>query len=416
VARAALGPQIIEQVAARSDRQPMKARDCFAVATPGFEPVVAGELRAMGIANVTVESGGVAFSGADRQLFDANLRLRAASRVIVRIASFEAKSFAELERKAKVVRWKDFVRAGSRVAFRVTCHKSRLYHSNAVAERLATSVSNAVRGVSVGKAARDEDDADTPGQLFVVRFDRDACTISADASGELLHRRGYRLATAKAPMRETLAAGCLLALGYDGSASLIDPMCGSGTIAIEAALIARRIAPGINRSFACEQWPSFTGALADEARVVARSEVRRSAAAPILATDRDAGAIEATIANATRAGVSADLSIAKRAFSAIEVPESPGLLFTNPPYGARVGEAAALRSLYASIGNVAREKLRGWRVAMLSANPRLEGQTKLPFKPLVSFSNGGIRVRLMSTADQTDTATATTESDQADLR
>jgi putative N6-adenine-specific DNA methylase len=416
MAGAALGAQDREPGSDSANRESMKTRDCFAVVAPGFEPVVAGELRAMGITKASVESGGVAFSGGDRQLFEANLRLRAASRVIVRIAVFEAKSFAELERKAKGVRWKDFVRAGSRVAFRVTCHKSRLYHSNAVAERLATSVMNAVPGVNVGKAARDEDDADTPGQLFVVRFERDVCTISADASGELLHRRGYRLATAKAPMRETLAAACLLALGYVGSTPLIDPMCGSGTIGIEAALIARRIAPGLNRSFACEHWPSFQVALAEKARSDARAEVRATAPHPIVVSDRDAGAVEATMANAARAGVTADLTVAKRAFSAIEVPSTPGLLFTNPPYGARVGEAAALRSLYASVGIVAREKLRGWRIAMLSANQRLEGQTKLPFKPLIAFSNGGIRVRLISTADQTDTATTTTESDQADPR
>jgi putative N6-adenine-specific DNA methylase len=377
----------------------------FAVVTPGFEEVVASELRAMGVSAPVVQPGGVAFDCGDRALFEANLRLRTSSRVIVRIASFQAKSFAELERKSKTVPWKNFVAKGGRVLFRVTCHKSRLYHSNAVAERLATSVTNAVPGVSVGKAARDEDDADAgPGQIFVVRFDRDECTISADASGELLHRRGYRLAVAKAPIRETIAAGCLLALGYDGSAPLIDPMCGSGTIAIEAAMIARRIAPGINREFACERWPVFDGSAAKAARDAARREERENAPAPIVASDRDAGAIEATIANATRAGVLEDITISKRAFSAIEPPAGPGLLLTNPPYGARVGEAAALRSLYASIGNVARAQLEKWRIAMVSANRQLEGQTKLTFKSKMAFSNGGIRVRLLSTdpPDQPD--------------
>lgn len=381
-------------------------RHAFAVVAPGFEEIVAAELRELGAHAPVVESGGVAFSGDDRLLFNANLRLRAASRVIVRIAEFQAKSFAELERKAKGIPWREFVTPGARVLFRVTCHKSRLYHSTAVAERLGRSVITAIPGVTLGKAGRDEDDEDAPpGQMFVVRFDRDQCTVSADASGELLHRRGYRLAVAKAPMRETIAAGCLLALGYDGSQPLIDPMCGSGTIPIEAAMIARRMAPGINREFGCEHWPSFDRRVAAAARDAARLEQWEHAPAPIIASDRDAGAMEATRANAERAGVLADLSIAQRTFSAVEPPAQPdlqpgvqpGLLLTNPPYGARVGEAAALRSLYASIGNVARAKLVRWRIAMVSANPTLEGQSKLPFKSTIAFSNGGIRVRLVST-------------------
>jgi putative N6-adenine-specific DNA methylase len=372
---------------------------CFAIVAPGFEPVVAAELRALGHADAGLEAGGVTFAADDRGLFAANLWLRAASRIVVRIAKFKAKSFAELERKAKGAPWGDYIAPGSRAEFRVTCHKSKLYHSNAVAERLATSIKNAVKGVTTEKAAADDDPGfESPvGQLFIARFDRDECTISADGSGHLLHRRRYRKATAKAPMRETLAAGCLLALGYDGSVPLIDPMCGSGTIAIEAAYIARRVAPGINRQFACQRWPSFNGAVADQEREAALAAILPAAPQPIIASDRDAGAIEAVKANAERAGVLGDLTIAKRALSAIEPPPGPGLLFTNPPYGARVGEANALRALYASIGNVSRDKLAGWQIAMLSANLRLEGQTKLPFTSRIAFSNGGIPVKLIAT-------------------
>ena len=145
----------------------MTARSCFAIVTPGFEGVVAGELRALGAASPATETGGVSFEADDRLLFDANLNLRTATRVVVRIASFKAKSFAELERKAKQVPWTSFVAAGGRAAFRVTCHKSKLYHTSAVAERLATALANAVRGASIGKASPDED-GDTPGQLFEI--------------------------------------------------------------------------------------------------------------------------------------------------------------------------------------------------------------------------------------------------------
>lgn len=418
------------------------ARHCFAAVTPGFEIVTEREVRALGVADIAAVPGGVAFRTDDAGLMRANLRLRTASRVLVRIASFTAKSFAELERRAKPVAWNAYVAPGSRIALRVTCRKSRLYHSDAVAERLAKWIAAAVPGVEVTRALRDREDggagdehdergvadaahparrpaertgtsgaAPVARQLFVVRFDRDVCTISADSSGELLHRRGYRLATAKAPMRETLAAGALLAIGYDGTIPLLDPMCGAGTIAIEAALIARNIAPGIRRAFACEAWPGFDrGAIARE-RAAARAEERPPAgvAAPhhpndplpgralIIASDRDAGAIEAAAANAERAGVAADLALSRRALSAIEAMPGPGLLLTNPPYGARVGERAALRNLYAQLGNVARAKLPGWRVAIVSAERSLEAQTRLPLETVTTFSNGGIKVRLVAT-------------------
>jgi putative N6-adenine-specific DNA methylase len=372
--------------------------DCFAIVTPGFEEVVESELRSIGATSPVAEPGGVAFRAGDATLLDANLRLRAATRVIVRIATFRAKSFAELERHGAKVPWRQFVAPRSRVTFRVTCRKSRLYHSDAVAERLATAVTRAIPGVETGRVAADDETegGEANEQLFVVRFERDECTISADASGALLHRRGYRLATAKAPIRETIAAGCLLALGYDGTGPLIDPMCGSGTIAIEAAMIARRMAPGISRSFSCERWPSFNQRAVSERRAAASALALPRAPSPILASDRDAGAVEAANANAKRAGVLADLTISKRAVSAIEVPEGRGALLTNPPYGARVGEAAALRSLYASLGNIARERMHGWRIGMISANRQLEGQVKLPFESLVLFSNGGIKVRLVA--------------------
>lgn len=366
--------------------------DCFAIVTPGFEAVVENELRALGVDGIAAEAGGVTFRTDDRGLFAANLRLRAATRVLVRVAEFTAKSFAELERRAKPVPWREYLTVGGDAAFRVTCKKSRLYHSDAVAERLEKSLRAAVPGAQVVTAG----DAT---QLFVVRVAHDVCTISADASGELLHRRGYRKATAKAPIRETIAAGCLLALGYDGSVPLVDPMCGAGTFPIEAALIARNIAPGINRRFACEWWPGFDADGAEAERAAAKRAERPAAAAPIVGSDRDAGAVTSALANATRAGVSGDITFTQRALSAIDAPPGAGLLIANPPYGARVGGSGGgdLRNLYAQIGNVARVSLAGWRIALVSADAQLDAQARLPFTEILAFSNGGIRVRLVAT-------------------
>lgn len=376
-------------------------RDCFAIVTPGFEAVVAAELRALALADVAPVEGGVTFRAGDEGLIAANLHVRAATRIVVRVAEFTAKSFAELERRTKSVKWGLHLGATGDAAFRVTCKKSRLYHSDAVAQRLTKSLLAALPRAKVVDATAEDDAGSEAGralpQLFVVRFAHDVCTISADASGELLHRRGYRLATAKAPIRETIAAGCLLALGYDGTAPLVDPMCGAGTFAIEAALIARNIAPGANRTFACESWPEFDAAAANRVRAAARAAERPAAAAAIQASDRDAGAVKATRANAERAGVAADITVTERALSAIETPAGAGLLIANPPYGARVGEGGDLRNLYAQFGNVARERFGDWRVALVSAERSLEAQAKLPFAEVLRFSNGGIKVRLVTT-------------------
>ncbi|MBA3258799.1 MAG: hypothetical protein H0T68_04950, partial [Gemmatimonadales bacterium] len=214
-------------------------------------------------------------------------------------------------------------------------------------------------------------------------------------SGELLHRRGYRLATCKAPLRETLAAAMLLAAEYDGSAPLLDPMCGSGTIPIEAALLARRIPPGLRRRFAFESWPGFE---AERWRVLIAEGYERilpGALAPILGSDRDEGAVAAAGANAERAGIASDVAFRRAAISAIERPDQAGWLITNPPYGVRVGERVRLRNLFAQLGNVARRRCPGWRIAFLSAHLELERQTGLPLEPRFATLNGGIRVRLM---------------------
>jgi putative N6-adenine-specific DNA methylase len=372
-------------------------RACWAVTTPGLELVAASELRAIGLTPRETEAGGVAFDADAAGLFAANLHLRTASRVLVRIAEFRATAFYELERQARAIRWAELVPAGSPVELRVTCKKSRLYHSDGVAERVFAAIARAVPGVAEASVTADDDEGGEPAtsQLFVVRFVRDVCTISVDSSGALLHRRGYRLTTAKAPIRETLAAAMLLALGYDGTGPLLDPMCGSGTIAIEAALIARRMAPGLARPFACERWPGAPIERFADLRRAAEGAARPRAGAPISASDRDAGAVRATEANAARAGVAADLQIRQCPLSAIEPGDPPGLLVVNPPYGGRIGEADTLRDLYAQLGNVARAQCAGWTLAMLSADRTLEAQVKLRFTETLRFKNGGIPVRLV---------------------
>ena len=366
---------------------------CFAVVAPGLEPLVTDELRRLPVSPLPVvdppEPGGVGFRTHPSGLYAANLHLRTATRVLVRVGSFHASGFPELERHARRLPWGEFVAKGREIEFRVTSRKSRLYHQDAVAERLLATVAS--KTPDGGPSGPPSEGA----QEFVVRLVRDQCTISADASGALLHRRGYRLATAKAPLRETLAAAMLAGSGWTGDAPLLDPMCGSGTIPIEAALMARRIPPGLGRTFAFEQWPAFDAKAWGDVVAAAREGVLSAAAVRLIGSDRDAGAIEAAIGNATRAGVADDVEWRRASISAVTPPPARGWIVTNPPYGRRVGDRTRLRDLYAQLGNVLRAKCRGWEVAMLTAHPELERQTGLALETRLSTENGGLRVRLM---------------------
>lgn len=385
--------------------------DLFTVTAPGLEALAVRELHALGRTAHGAGTGGVAWRGSTRALYDANLRSRIASRILARVDRFHASSFHELERRAKRVPWSRFVTERDVVRFRVTCHKSALYHSDAVAQRLAESVIRATGARAVDATSSDDDDeapitndaagdatggSARPEQLFVVRLDHDTLTLSADSSGALLHRRGYRLATAKAPLRETIAAAMLLASGWDAATPLVDPMCGSGTIGIEGALLARRIAPGRERGFRFQAWPDADAAEWAAVVSAAHDEELPNAPAPIIVSDRDAGAVEATIANAERAGVAEDLTVLQRPLSGLGTPGESGWIITNPPYGVRVG--SDVRNLYSRLGALLRDAPPGWRLGMLTASPALDRQLRVPLEQVFDTRNGGIRVRFVRSA------------------
>jgi putative N6-adenine-specific DNA methylase len=372
----------------------------FAVAAPGLEPITARELRDTGSAGV-VQPGGVAWEGTAEELYRANLSLRTASRILVRIGQFRARTFFELERHTRKLDWPRYIPGGRAVQLRVSSRKSRLYHAGAVAQRVGAAIQ-----AQGGSLRSDEDrgaaeEEGSSAQLVVVRFFYDRCTVSVDSSGALLHQRGYRQALAKAPLRETLAAAMLLAAGWKPSFPLLDPLCGAGTIAIEAALLARRIAPGLARrerqprAYAFEQWPEFDPAGWERVVHRAAEAILPQSPAPIRASDRDEGAIESARANAVRAGLEEEVDLDVRALSAAEPPEPRSWLVTNPPYGHRVGELRSLRNLYATLGKLVRQKLPSGTVALLSADRRLDAQMGLQLAELLRTSNGGIPVRLL---------------------
>jgi len=365
------------------------------VTHPGLEPVLAAELAGLGLSGEAIP-GGVELEATLLDVARANLMLRTAGRVLVRVDSFRARTFPELERHAAKLPWTRFLSPGTPVHFRVTAKKSRLSHERAIAERLVRALQAVAPTVEI-VAGRADADSDDDVQRFVVRFHRDVCTVSADSSGAPLHRRGYRLDTGKAPLRETLAAGLLLSSGWDGTAPLFDPFCGSGVIPIEAALLARRIPPGRNRHFALERWPGFDRKAFLAARAASDAAILPSAPVAIRGADRDAGAIRGAAANAERAGVAADVEWLQQPLSALALAGQPGAIVTNPPYGARIGERAALRDLYAQLGNLLRRQGAGWSVTLVSADRRLDGQVGLPWEELLRTENGGLPVRFVRT-------------------
>jgi putative N6-adenine-specific DNA methylase len=366
--------------------------DVFAITAPGVEGILARELFDMGIVPGETIAGGVSFRGKIEHVMRANLWSRVPNRVVIRVDQFHASTFFELERRAKKVDWSRFVSKDQTVRFRVTCRKSKLYHSDAVAERLGMAVI-AATGARIEADTDEETDSDS--QLFLVRFVNDECTISVDSSGALLHKRGYRQAVAKAPLRETLAAAMLYGSEWNPATPLVDPMCGAGTIAIEGAMMARKMAPGVGRKFSFEQWPSHEPTAWTSLIEKARSSAIDKAPAPITASDRDAGAIAAAKENAIRAGVEHDIEITEASVSAAHFPDGRGLLISNPPYGVRVGETAPLRNLYAQLGKILHQRAPGYRIALLSADKELEAQVGIDFREVFRTTNGGIPVRLV---------------------
>ncbi len=353
----------------------------FLACLPGLEPVLAEEARDLSLPDPVAVPGGVETSGRWPDIWRANLWLRGASRVLVRIGSFRAMHLAQLDKRARKFPWGDVLRPDLPLRVEVSCTRSRIYHQGAAAQRIERAIAETLGAPIDPKAA----------MRLMVRIDDDLVTFSLDTSGEGLHKRGHKLATGKAPLRETMAALLLRQMGYDGSQPVVDPMCGSGTFVIEAAEIAMGLAPGRDRGFAFERLASFDPKVWDEMRTPSPH------AAPLqfLGFDRDQGAVRNAEANAGRAGVQDCTRFACQPISALTRPDTaPGLIMINPPYGGRIGAANLLFGLYASLGTVLKAQFRGWRVGLVTSERKLAQATGLPLTPGPLLPHGGLKVQL----------------------
>ena len=360
--------------------------EIFLATAPGLEALLAEEVRGKGFRQPKAVPGGVVLKGGWPEVWRANLWLRGAGRVLARLDAFHVTHLAQLDGRARRVPWASVLRPDVPFRVEVACHKSRIYHSDAAAQRIETAIRETL-------GAPQSETADV---LVRARIDHDLCTISIDTSGEALHRRGYKQAVNAAPLRETMASLFLQACGYTGQEPLLDPMCGSGTFVIEAAEIAARLNPGRNRPFAFEHLASFDAEAWQRMRAVQSS---RPPAARCHGYDRDAGAVEMSRANAARAGVSDSTEFYQAPISALTPPAGPpGLVIVNPPYGTRLGERDKLVPLYQALGQVLASRFAGWRVGLVAAEPALARATRLPFLPPgAPVPHGGLRVTLYRT-------------------
>ena len=358
---------------------------------------MAAELEGLGIRSRPAGTGALAARLTTRQLYEANVRLATATRVLVDAGDLTARTFASLEERIDAVDLDPFLDRRRPVRLRITSHRSKLHHTGAVEDRLRRLLDLGPAPAAGAPGADPDDDPSPPPQLVVVRIDRDRVSVRVDSSGAPLHHRGWRGPAGKAPLRETLAAAALAAVGWRPDQPLVDPFAGSGTIPIEAARLAAGIAPGAGRRFAVEGWPSFApGTWAS----VQSAHDRRAgtAGAAIVARDRDAGAVAAATENAGRAGVGERVDVALAAVSALVPPPGaePGWIVTNPPWGGRLGAGSGdVRDVYARLGQVVAERFARWGLALLVSDVRLAHAAGLRGEPVWRSRAGPSPVHLM---------------------
>lgn len=362
--------------------------DIFLVSLPGLEDVLCAEAKEKSFREAKTVKGGVSVRGGWTEVWRANLDLRGASRVLVRLGAFRAFHLAQLDKRARAFPWSESLRADIPVRVEASCKASRIYHAGATTERIQ-------RAIHEELGAEISDDASV---IVKARIEKDLCTLSVDTSGEGLHKRGHKEAVNKAPLRETMAALFLRQCGFDGSQPVVDPMCGSGTIVIEAAEIALGLKPGRSRRFAFQDLATYDPAAFETMK--ARPNRAAAVVPQFYGYDRDAGAIDMSRANAARAGVTAHTQFRQQPVSDLAPPEGPaGLVLVNPPYGTRLGDQKKLRPLYQALGRTLTERFSGWRVGLVTSEPALARATGLPLSPAgPPVAHGGLRVTLYTAA------------------
>jgi len=371
----------------------------FAATIPGFEPLVDMELSFLGDPSHerNVLPGGVEFKARLEGCYLANLKLRTAQRILMRIGRFKAMHFSSLRKKTAEIPWELLLNPAQRLEIHVTTKHSRLYHSGAVEGCVLAAIKGrlATQGISSTEAAPDSRTAG-----IFVRAQDDVFTLSLDSSGTLLHQRGIKPHKAKAPLRETIAAAALLHAGYDGTVPFLDPMCGSGTFALEAALLARNIPPGWYREFAFMSWPAFRPRRWAYLKRMIEKEILPVPPHPIVtASDIDKRSCTLLEESLRVSRLEGTVKVLRADFFDLNPGTisggSPGFLAINPPYGLRMGKRKESDTLFLEVCKKLQKDFRHWKLALIV--PRRHLLYKVPFPLRVHpILHGGLRLSLLT--------------------
>lgn len=352
----------------------------------GLESTVAFQLKSLGMENVLAEDARVFFDGGYPDMCKALLQLRTAERLLMEVGSFPAESFEALFEGVKAIRWKDYLGRRTRIHVNGKSAKSKLFSvSDCQSISKKAIVENLKQSLGVFTLPEDGEEV-----IVEVGLLRDVATITLDCCGAGLSRRGYRTFNVAAPLSETLGAGILLLSRYRPEQAFSDPMCGSGTLPIEAALIARNQAPGLNRTFAAEAWPFVPEALWETARTEARDLIREGPL-EIYGSDIDPRCIDVCKQHAKKAGVQLHWKVAP--LSALNMEAETGLLAVNPPYGERLLDRRSAAALYSQMAEVV-SRLPGWSISIFSGYPDFERAFGRRADKRRKLSNGGMRCTL----------------------
>lgn len=345
----------------------MSRVELIATTTFGLESVVKKEVQNLGYTDIKVENGKVMFAADESAIPRANLWLRSADRVLLKMGEFKALTFEELFEKTKALPWEEWITEDGEFTVTGKSVKSKLFSisdcqaivKKAVVEKLKTKY-------------KTEWFKET-GPKFTIQVSllKDIATLTIDTSGDGLHKRGYRVNQVEAPLKETLAAALIQLSYWSQDRILLDPFCGSGTIPIEAAMIGKNIAPGLQRSFASEQWPRVGKQLWKEARVEALKLIKQDVKLNILASDINKEAIEIAKENAFEAGVDDCIKFSVVNAAEINIKDRYGVIICNPPYGERLGEENEVNKLYKKLGKTF-SKLDTWSIYVLTSNEKFE--------------------------------------------
>jgi len=365
----------------------------FATVARGLEAIAAQEIRDLGGEAVEPGFAGVSFQGDRQLLYRVNLWGRTLFRVLEPIAEFPCREARELYRGVQRVDWAAYLSPDATFAVRATGSNRALNHSHFTALQVKNAIVDQQRD---RWGRRSSIDLEGPDLALNLHIAGDRAVLSRDSSGDSLHRRGYRPAVGRAPLKESLAAALLVLADWQPDQPLLDPCCGSGTILLEAALRSLRIAPGLQRGeFAFERWPDFDPVLWQVLLQEARAQERTDLPAPIWGRDRDPTVLAQARDNAERCGVGDRLHFNVGELADLEAPAPSGLLICNPPYGKRLGDAQELAPLYRQLGDVLKQRFTGWKAYILSGNSQLAKQIGLRTSRRLEVYNGSLPCRLL---------------------